>query len=230
VTAAVRALDVSAIAPGDWPALAALLNEEERARAARFVFDEDRHAYIAAHALLRVELSRRAGGHPRLWRFAPAPRGKPHLIDAPRDLRFSLSHTRGMVAVALAEGVDVGVDVERSDRRADNMKLAARFFASEEVAALQSLAEEARRETFFSVWACKEAVVKATGEGLARALDSFAVTLDPPGLAFRDAGPAPDWSLAHWRRGPCHFAFAARAAGVAPDVADARAAALLAAV
>ena len=38
----------------------------------------------AAHALLRAELSRRAGARPQDWRFAAAPRGKPFLLDPPR--------------------------------------------------------------------------------------------------------------------------------------------------
>ncbi len=206
---AVRALDLEKIAPERWPALEAILDEFERARAARFAFDEDRRAYVAAHALLRLELSRYADRPARAWRFAATPLGKPYLLSPPRDLRFSLSHARGMVVVALAEGVDIGVDVESGVRRADSMKLAERFFAREEVDFLRGLDEEARRDAFFATWALKEAVVKATGEGLARALDSFVVSLEPPRVTMR-APSAPDWSADYWRRGSFHFAVAAQ--------------------
>jgi 4'-phosphopantetheinyl transferase len=83
VDVAVHALDVRSIAPGQWLRLAALLDNDERARAARFAFEEDRQAYVAAHALLRADLSRRAGGAPQDWRFAAAPLGKPYLLDPP---------------------------------------------------------------------------------------------------------------------------------------------------
>lgn len=208
---AVACLDHRALAPADWGRLAAMLDEEERARAARFHFEEDRRSYVAAHALLRMALSRRADRPPQDWRFAAARLGKPYLLDNPRDLRFSLSHTRGMVAVAIAEGVEIGVDVEPSDRRAESMKLANRFFAPEEVALLAAVEGEARRDLFFAIWTLKEAVVKATGQGLSRALDSFAVSVDPPRVTMRD-GEAADWSVAHWRRGSFHFAFAAQGA------------------
>lgn len=203
---AVRALDISGVAPGQWPALAALLDDAERARAARFAFEEDRHSYIAAHALLRAELSRRAGPAPQEWRFAATALGKPFLLDPPRDLRFSLTHTRGMVAVAVTDGLEIGVDVESEDRRAESMKLAERFFAREEIALLRAVEGDARREMFFAIWTLKEAVVKATGQGLSRALDSFAVSPDPPRVTMRDEA----WSADHWRLGSFHFALAAQ--------------------
>lgn len=207
---AVRALNLAGVTPAQWAALADLLNDEERARAARFAFEEDREAYVAAHGLLRVELSRRVALAPQDWRFGVGAHGKPYLLDPPRDLRFNMSHTRGMVAVALAEGVDVGVDVEPSDRRAESMKLAKRFFAPEEVALLAGVEGEARRDMFFAIWTLKEAVVKATGQGLSRALDSFSIALDPPRVTMRDGSPL-EWSAAHWRSGSFHFALAAQA-------------------
>lgn len=230
---AVRALALGGIAPEQWQALAAMLDDEERARAARFAFEEDRRAYVAAHALLRSELSRRAGGRPpQDWRFAATKLGKPYLIDPPRDWRFSLTHARGMAAVAVAEGVDVGVDVEPSDRRAESMKLAERFFAPEEVSFLRALQGEARRDGFFAIWTLKEAVVKATGEGLSRALDSFAISLDPPRVTMRGASrPAhwriAQWQVAYWRRGAHHFALAGQCAEWRPSLSETDAATLL---
>ncbi|MCC3245343.1 4'-phosphopantetheinyl transferase superfamily protein [Methylocystis sp. WRRC1] len=223
---AVRALEVSGVAPEEWPALAAMLDEDERARAARFHFEDDRRSYVAAHALLRAELSKHADRPPQDWRFAAAARGKPYLVDPPRDLRFSLTHTRGMAAVAVTEGLEIGVDAESADRRADNMKVAERFFSPEEVALLRALDGDARREAFFAIWTLKEAVVKATGQGLARALDSFAVAFDPPRVTMRD-GSAQNWSAAHWRRGSFHFAVAAQCVDAKATFEERDAAALL---
>jgi len=223
----VQTLDLSGIAPAQWPALAGLLDDAERARAARFAFERDRQAYVAAHALLRVALSQRAGGAPRDWRFAAAPLGKPYLLDPPRDLRFSMTHARGMVAVALAEGFEIGVDVEPANRRAESMKLARRFFAPEEAAMLEALDGDARREAFFAIWTLKEAVVKATGEGLSRALDSFSIRLDPPRLTMHDQRAAGDWRLAHWRLGAHQLALAGRCADWRPTLAEMEPATLL---
>jgi 4'-phosphopantetheinyl transferase len=220
---AVRALDLAGVAPDDWARLAATLDDEERARAARFAFEDDRRSYVAAHALLRAELSRRADRPARDWRFAAATLGKPYLVDPPRDLRFSLSHTRGMVAVAIAEGAEVGVDVEPTDRRAESMKLAERFFAPEQIELLRAVEGEARRDLFFAIWTLKEAVIKATGQGLSRALDSFSVSPEPPRVTMRDGSGS--WSAMHWRRESFHFAVAAQGA-VKADFRQADAASL----
>jgi 4'-phosphopantetheinyl transferase len=222
---AVRALDLAGVAPEGWAALAATLDDEERARAARFAFEEDRQSYVAAHALLRAELSRRAERPPQAWRFAAATLGKPFLLDPPRDLRFSLTHARGMVAVAIAEGVEVGVDVEPADRRAENMKLAERFFAPEEVELLRAVEGDARRDLFFAIWTMKEAAIKATGQGLSRALDSFSVSPDPPRVTMRDGSGS--WSAVHWRRGAFHFAVAAQTREAIFSLAPAEIATLL---
>jgi 4'-phosphopantetheinyl transferase len=215
----VHALDVTGIGPDRFVALADLLNEQERARAARFAFEKDRRAYVAAHALLRAKLSERAGGAPQDWRFAAAVHGKPHLVDAPRDLRFSLTHTRDRVAVAISEGVEIGVDVESASRRAESLKLTERFFAPEEAAFLRALDGDARREAFFAIWTLKEAVVKATGLGLAGGLDGFAISLDPLGLTMRDA-PGADWRLAHWRLGDHHVALAGQSEDWQPRLVE----------
>jgi 4'-phosphopantetheinyl transferase len=120
-----------------------------------------------------------------------------------------------MVAVAIAEGTEVGVDVEPTDRRAESMKLAERFFAPEEVALLRAVEGEARRDLFFAIWTLKEAVIKATGQGLSRALDSFSVSPDPPRVTMRQGSGANEsepWSAVHWRRESFHFAVAAQGA------------------
>ncbi len=209
---AVRTLAVGDVDPGQRRALAALLDDAERARAARFRFAEDRDAYVAAHALLRVELSRRADRAAGDWRFRATAQGKPCLVDPPRDLRFSLTHTRGMVAVAISEGIDVGVDVEAADRRVENMKLAERFFAPQEAALLRALEGDARGEAFFALWTLKEAVVKATGDGLSRGLRGFALALEPPRMVS-PPGDGADWTLANWRCGAFRVAAAARRQG-----------------
>lgn len=183
-------LAVDQVAGAAWPGLAELLDDAERARAARFHFDHDRKCYIAAHALGRSLLSSRAGGDPRAWRFQVGDHGKPEVLSPPGGphLRLNLSHTRGLAAAVLTEDHDVGIDVEWLDRRAPGMDLARRFFAQSECAQLDGLDGDAFVERFLGFWTLKEAYVKAIGKGLAQPLDSFAFTLDPVAITFVDAG------------------------------------------
>lgn len=191
----------------DWPALESVLDDGERARAARFHFERDRLAYIAAHALLRHQLSTAGGRDPAAWRFAAGEHGKPHLVDPPtgRDLRFNITHTKGRVASALAEGVTVGVDVEALDRTRINLGVADRFFAPVEVAGIHAQPDgAARAERFLVLWTLKESFIKAIGKGLSQPLNSFGFAdLDPPRIHFGDArlGDAARWWFTQWRPG-----------------------------
>src|SRR5215475_12068527 len=80
-------------------------------------------------------------------------------LAADSGVRLSVSHSGDWVAVAVSETTDLGVDVEQiSD--ADIAMLAPTVLSpSESAAAL-------RRRDFFQAWTRKEAVVKATGDGL----------------------------------------------------------------
>jgi 4'-phosphopantetheinyl transferase len=94
-------------------------------------------------------------------------------------LRFNLSHTDGMAVCAVALDVDVGADVEFSERPGQTVELAESFFAPDEVAALEALPAEHRRERFFELWTLKESYIKARGAGLSLPLDQFAFHLEP---------------------------------------------------
>jgi 4'-phosphopantetheinyl transferase len=158
------------------------LSEEERAQYARFHFARDSRDYAAAHALLRTVLSRDSNRRPESWRFDKTAHGKPYLIgDGEGSRSFSLSHTHGMVACAVANGGDVGVDVECVDRDPNVLEIASRFFSPAEAQLLGRLDGESRRRRFFELWTLKEALVKAIGVGLSESLASWAFTIDPAG-------------------------------------------------
>lgn len=156
------------------------LSPDERERAARFMFERDRVAFVAAHDLVRQALSQYADVAPAAWTFVTSKQGKPELdaAHAGLGLRFNLSHTRGMVACVVSSGCDVGVDVEALDTQADIRALATRFFAPNEAAALDMCPEADRLPRFIELWTLKESYVKAIGHGLSHALDTFSFVID----------------------------------------------------
>lgn len=184
------------------PQLEALLDDTERARAARFHFQRDRSSYIVAHALGRSLLSAHAGGDPTGWRFTIGDHGKPEVISPHPGLRWrlNLSHTRGLAAAVLTLDHDVGVDVEWRDRKS-SIDLAEHYFAPAECAYLATVPPELAHEVFLTFWTLKEAYVKAIGKGLAQPLDSFAFTLDPLSIRFDSelAGDPAHWLLRRFR-------------------------------
>lgn len=154
----------------DEPALArmeSLLDDDERAKAARFRFDKDRRHSIVARAALRTLLGRALDRDPRALRFVCNAEGKPALIDD--ALQFNVSHSGGRVLIAVARDTAVGVDIESEARSSDLLALAHRYFAKTEARTVT----DAR--SFFSIWTAKESVIKAAGGGLSHALTSFEV-------------------------------------------------------
>ena len=157
-----------------------LLSPEERERQRRFFFARHRHAYLVSHALLRVTLSRYAPLEPAAWTFARNQYGRPEIAaGGPRHLRFNLSHTEGLAALAVTRERDVGVDVEDTWRQGQTVEIAERYFARREVAALRALPASEQRDRFFDYWTLKEAYLKARGLGLSLPLAHFAFHLQP---------------------------------------------------
>lgn len=171
--------------------LESTLAADEKSRAARFIFDRDRHHYIAARGILRDLLARYIPHGAAAIQFAYGLRGKPAVGGAARNsnVRFNLSHSHGLAAIGVSLGREVGVDVEMLRQDFASEDIARRYFSAKEVRELAGLPSESRTEGFFRCWTRKEAYIKARGDGLYVPLDSFSVSLLPdrfPKLASAD--------------------------------------------
>ena len=145
------------------------LDEDERARAARFVRQEDRTRYLLAHGGLRALLARYTGLAPAALKFQTGTVGKPALLDqqgGPHALRFNLSHSHGRMLIAVAQEQEVGVDLEEMRDRVDVAKLAERFYASSEYRELLAHSGFDQVQQFYRYWVAKEAVLKGQGVGI----------------------------------------------------------------
>lgn len=167
-----------------WPALLARLTEAERGRAARFVFARDRWGFAAAHGLLRAALA--AAGVPADWEIAPDAHGKPRPVPPLGGLDFNISHTAGLVAVAIGRGVAVGVDAEPAGRTVDEAALRSLVLGAPEVAELDMFADRAGR--LLRLWVAKECVVKALGLGFRLPVPAVVFRGDPPRLVGLPGG------------------------------------------
>lgn len=185
------------------------LSPDETRRASSFVFERHRNRFIAGRAFLRVLLGAYIRRSPERVQFAYGPHGKPELGDGAEvtGLKFNLSHSGDVALCAVTLGREVGVDVEEVRDLHDARGVANRFFSPAENAVLQDMPEGARLAAFFTCWTRKEAFLKALGDGLARPLDAFDVTLAPgaPARLLRVADrpdEAERWSLCDVAVGP----------------------------
>ena len=101
------------VAEGRRQRLDSILDDDERARAARFVFPHDGRRYVAAHAALRLVLAHYLDEDPRRLRFERGTHGKPRLAcRTAGDYEINLSHSGGRALIAVARAREVGVDIE----------------------------------------------------------------------------------------------------------------------
>lgn len=199
----------------------ALLSAEERARDALFQHQGAREQFLVGRWLVRTVVGARVGVAAAALPLVEVERGALAVpaTHNPADVRFNLSHTDGLVAVAVATGREVGVDVEDGERRGRTVELADRFFAPSEIAALRGLPEGAQRDRFFRLWTLKESYIKARGQGLAIPLAGFAFDLDAGASAIglsTDPGVDPDpsrWRFRTLRPTPRHQLAVALACG-----------------
>lgn len=181
---------------------ASVLAADERERADRFYFERDRRHFIAARGILRTLLGRYLGERPEGVQLCYGARGKPAVAGPGRSCRarFNVSHSHGFALFAFTLDREIGVDLERIRPLTDISHIVNRYFSSHESTAFHTIPQFGGRDVFFRYWTCKEAFLKAKGDGLAYPLDQVEVELIPGGGARLlsidgDRREASRWSL-----------------------------------
>ena len=177
---------------------ARLLSPAEKARIARLQTERDRHQHTVARSLLRLLLGEYLAVPPAAIEFNLGQYGRPALADPPVSTHFNLSHTTDLAICAISRTCVPGVDIEHLGRDVDHDGLARRFFSDGEYAEYQNIPAASRRRAFLTCWTRKEAIAKATGEGLHLPLREIEVTVAPdePARLLRFAErPIIDWAL-----------------------------------
>ncbi|MDL4772127.1 4'-phosphopantetheinyl transferase family protein [Actinomadura xylanilytica] len=201
--------------PVDEPSMRVHLDDAEQTRYDRFLRAEDKARFVTGRALARTALAEATGLPPEEIRFSTdcehcgGTHGKPRLPG--RGVHFSLSHSGGLVVLALSRGAgaaEVGVDVEReSDRDIDS--IADMVLAAPEREVLAALPPAERRRAFHAYWSRKEALLKATGHGLAAPMSAIHVSAPAAPaevLAWEGEAAVPTARLADLSPGPGYAA------------------------
>ncbi|WP_373525232.1 4'-phosphopantetheinyl transferase HetI [Nostoc sp.] len=170
------------------------LSSDEIARAERFYFPKHQQHFVAGRGILRTIIGRYLDIKPSQVQFNYQQRGKPVLADTFADtgLSFNLSHSQGLGLCAVNCTHQIGVDLEYIRPMSDIEALTKRFFLPREYQMLRSLSPNQQQKVFFRYWTCKEAYLKATGDGLSQ-LEQIEVSLTPTEPAKLQI--TEDWSL-----------------------------------
>jgi 4'-phosphopantetheinyl transferase len=156
------------------------LSSDEIARAERFYFPEHRQRFMAGRGTLRTILGQYLDIAPKQVEFEYQPRGKPLLAAkfADQGLLFNLSHSQDLALLGISYQNQIGVDLEYIRTMSDLEGLAKRFFSAREYEYLRLLSPAQQQQIFFRYWTCKEAYLKATGDGLVQ-LEEIEIDLTP---------------------------------------------------
>ena len=144
----------------------------------------------SSQVLLRV-LARYLGDAPEKIELTRGDRGKPRLAHAPDRLGFNLGHSGELALIAVSQGREVGVDVERIKPERDLVAVAERAFAPEDAAAVRAAGDGDRPWVFYELWTRHEARLKCLGVGLGPALDQ-----PPPPVAVETLPIDPGYAAA----------------------------------
>lgn len=191
-----RVMRVSSLAESYY----SILSTDEIARARTYRSLKALENFVLGRALLRAVLSKYSTVRPEAWSFKLSVYGKPEIVapNCVRPFQFSLTHTNGLVACAITDGYDIGLDVENAARKV-SIEVAHRYFAPSEVKALQATPAERRATLVLEYWILKEAFVKAYGVGLSIPLDAICFEISGTSVnrvSFYDLAEDPvDWQF-----------------------------------
>ncbi|MBB4129225.1 4'-phosphopantetheinyl transferase [Xanthomonas translucens] len=180
-----------------------VLNADERRQQVRFLLQDDRKRYLVTRGMARTVLSEYVDVLPKDWRFLKDRFGRPRIADLHGSgacgLSFNISHTRGLIAMAVAAHRAVGVDVEHLAVRQVSMGVANGNFAPEEIADLARIPADRQQDRFFEYWTFKESYAKARGLGMSLPLDKFGFQLAGGRSVRLVADPVLDHDVDRWR-------------------------------
>jgi 4'-phosphopantetheinyl transferase len=194
---------------------AQILSLDECARAARMRAGAPREEFVAGRSLLRRLIGGQLNVSPSSFSFAEGGQGKPRLAAHPH-LEFNLSHSHGLILIALSRAGAVGVDVEYRDEAfgssGELIQVAREGLTPFEVEKIKQAPDEATRLTlFYRAWTRREAVVKGDGRGLAAPLQYRIGSEQPDGtcrVLLREPHGQREqtWFVREISAGPSHHA------------------------
>lgn len=153
------------------------LSQQEREKSSDFVKPADAKRYILRHGMLRYILGTYTNTQPELLPLVNGILGKPgfHPQSEFHDISFSLSHADQVVFVGIVKNHSIGIDIVKTDPGYPFHDITEYLFTPMEKEFVQRIEPGQRYLMFFKIWALKEAIVKATGEGI-RLMNSTDVT------------------------------------------------------
>ena len=176
-----------------------LLSDEELLRAGRMSNPMLRDRWITGRATLRSILSVYLGIQARAIPITYEPLGKPQVVNR-GTVRFNLSHSADLAALAVTWKKPVGIDILRVRDNTNIDDLAPWTFSEDDHNAWLRLPEAEQRLCFLRPWVRKEAYLKGRGPGLTYSMRDLQVFASSTGCSMqimntRSGAPDRRWRI-----------------------------------
>ena len=142
------------------------LSEDEKARAARFMFAKDQRRFVAAHGALRLILAEYTGVDPGELSFAQGENGKPALCRPASGVFFNLSHSGDYTLIGVTKRLRVGIDIEGTRSNIEYLEMSRRLFSPSECAWIDSRPHPEQLTSVLSHLGGKGGFLESHGGGL----------------------------------------------------------------
>ena len=142
------------------------LSADEWQRARQIHHGPTRASWMRSRWFLRTVLAAELGVQSTALVFALGAHGKPRLVEPASRLHFNLSHSGNWVALAISNDGEVGVDIEAYNDEPIAPELVAEVLTAPEQQAFNRLPPDQQPSLFYALWTAKEALMKATGQGI----------------------------------------------------------------
>jgi 4'-phosphopantetheinyl transferase len=168
------------------------LDPGEIVRAGKYLQQKDQRRFIISRGAQRIILSRYLNKPPAELEFILGDNKKPHVVNTGGNIiHYNLSHSGDWILLAIATSA-VGADVEFVDEAFPFTDILPANFSNDEVA---YITQNHSAERFFTLWTRKEAILKATGQGLGEYLQITPALDGEHVLPQSIAGGDKNWEL-----------------------------------
>jgi 4'-phosphopantetheinyl transferase len=170
-------------------AVSNLLSTDEQERANRYYREKDKQRFILARAILRLLLARYLNQDAKQLIFEIGENKKPH-VKGDSSLHYNVSHSGDYILIAISDS-EVGIDVEQPDHNMHYEEIMHISYSQPEADFVKASADP--RQTFYTLWTRKEALLKATAKGIDDAL-KFIPSIDGAHhTMYNTIGSEKDW-------------------------------------
>lgn len=152
-----------------------ILSADEVQRYCQYQHPNKRLEFLTGRVLAKTVLARALNQNPSAIQFQAHSKGKLYLFESiSPNLFFNISHSRSVIACAISNEEEIGVDVACHSSK--NLRVMTRTFVQTEMDwVISQPTAFQRQQAFCEIWTRKEAVMKMLGVGFALAPKSFSV-------------------------------------------------------